>query len=72
MDKLTSECIPYSGPAFVVGRGYVVPPAASEVDALELALLRWQSMVTLRYGMRAADQSWRRACKVVRDFERGV
>lgn len=73
MDKLTSECIPYIGPAFVVGQGYVpdVLPKESEVDALELAFLRWERIVTLRYGDKAGGESWRRACKVVRDFERG-
>lgn len=61
MDKLTCECVP----------GVEVLPKASEVEALEGALLHWHNAVESRYGEYAAMATWRRACKVVADFERG-
>lgn len=68
--KITSEY--YTGPAFYVGRGYMdVLPSWREVDALETALLVWRRSVESRYGTARADQSWRRACRVVIAFERG-
>ena len=73
MEKLTTECIPYTGPVFVVGAGYKpeILPSSKEVEALEDALIRWHRLVSDRYGSSRGFASWRRACKIVIDFERG-
>ena len=64
MEKLTCECLPH-------GVRVTVLPSNVEVAALEGALLAWHARVEQRYGDHAAFITWRAACKLVVDFERG-